>query len=73
MLGPNTAGLAVPGVASVGIMPGFAANIFRPGAIVSAGTGSGESKVAALTKAGAIVVDLPSQIGPALRDRGVSP
>lgn len=31
VLGPNTAGLVVPGEASVGIMPGFAANIFRPG------------------------------------------
>jgi succinyl-CoA synthetase alpha subunit len=33
VLGPNTAGLVVPGVASIGIMPGFADNIFRPGAI----------------------------------------
>jgi succinyl-CoA synthetase alpha subunit len=33
VLGPNTAGLVVPGVASVGIMPGFATNIFRPGRI----------------------------------------
>jgi succinyl-CoA synthetase alpha subunit len=33
VLGPNTAGLVVPGVGSVGIMPGFAANIFRPGSI----------------------------------------
>lgn len=31
VLGPNTAGLVVPGEASVGIMPGFAANIFQPG------------------------------------------
>lgn len=31
VLGPNTAGLVVPGEASVGIMPGFARNIFRPG------------------------------------------
>lgn len=31
VLGPNTAGLVVPGETSVGIMPGFAANIFRPG------------------------------------------
>lgn len=31
VLGPNTAGLVVPGEASIGIMPGFAANIFRPG------------------------------------------
>lgn len=31
VLGPNTAGLVVPGEASVGIMPGFAENIFRPG------------------------------------------
>lgn len=30
-LGPNTAGLVVPGEASIGIMPGFAANIFQPG------------------------------------------
>ena len=33
MLGPNTAGLVVPGEASVGIMPGFAKNIFQPGNI----------------------------------------
>jgi succinyl-CoA synthetase alpha subunit len=43
------------------------------GAIVSAGKGSGESKVAALTRAGATVVDLPSEIGSALRGRGVNP
>lgn len=175
VLGPNTAGLVVPGTASIGIMPGFAENIFRPGsigvisrsgslgtlvslnlvragygqsafigiggdpilgtttldavreldaderteavvlvgeiggameedaaeyvatmskpvvafiagrsappdrrmghagAIVSAGKGSGESKVDALTRAGATVVDLPSGIGDALRARGVLP
>lgn len=176
VLGPNTAGLVVPGEASVGIMPGFASNIFRPGtigvisrsgslgtlvslnlvtdgfgqsafigiggdpilgtttsdavraahahpgtegivivgeiggameeeaaevvvadldtpvvafiagrsappdrrmghagAIVTGGRGSGESKVRALTGAGATVVDIPSQIGPALRDLGVRP
>lgn len=33
VLGPNTAGLVVPGQTSVGIMPGFAENIFRPGRI----------------------------------------
>ena len=33
VLGPNTAGLVVPGEASVGIMPGFAKNIFAPGKI----------------------------------------
>lgn len=33
VLGPNTAGLVVPGQSSVGIMPGFAPNIFRPGRI----------------------------------------
>ncbi|MGH3436103.1 MAG: succinate--CoA ligase subunit alpha [Sciscionella sp.] len=33
VLGPNTAGLVVPGEASVGIMPGFAKNIFQPGNI----------------------------------------
>lgn len=33
VLGPNTAGMVVPGVASVGIMPGFATNIFQPGTI----------------------------------------
>lgn len=33
VLGPNTAGLVVPGVASIGIMPGFARNIFRPGRV----------------------------------------
>jgi len=175
VLGPNTAGLVVPGEASVGIMPGFAPNIFRPGnvavisrsgslgtlvsmnlvtdgfgqsvfvgiggdpilgtttadavrsvaahpgteavvivgeiggameeeaadavaelglpvaafiagrtappgrrmghagAIVSGGRGSGESKVAALTAAGAAVLDIPSEVGPALRALGVEP
>lgn len=43
------------------------------GAIVSAGRGSGESKVDALTAAGARVVDLPSQIGDALRAADVRP
>ncbi|MGH3664496.1 MAG: succinate--CoA ligase subunit alpha [Egibacteraceae bacterium] len=173
VLGPNTAGLVVPGEASVGIMPGFASNIFRPGnvgvvsrsgslgtlvslnlvqngygqsafvgiggdpilgtttrdaitlldrddrteavvvvgeiggtmeedaadyvatmdkplvafiagrsapegrrmghagAIVTGGRGSGASKVRALSAAGARVLDLPSQVGDALRDRGV--
>lgn len=173
VLGPNTAGLVVPGEASVGIMPGFADNIFRPGnvgvvsrsgslgtlmsmALVSAGfgqsafigiggdpilgtttldavraldqdertdavvlvgeiggvmeeeaaayiatmskpvvafiagrsappgkrmghagaivtgnRGSGDSKVRALTEAGAVVVDVPSQVGAALRAAGV--
>ncbi len=33
IIGPNTAGLVTPGEASVGIMPGFAQNIFRPGRI----------------------------------------
>lgn len=33
VLGPNTAGLVVPGQSSVGIMPGFADNIFRPGRV----------------------------------------
>lgn len=175
ILGPNTAGLVVPGESSVGIMPGFAENIFRPGnvgvisrsgslgtlislnlvnggygqsafvgiggdpilgtttldavksvqhypgtdaivlvgeiggameeeaaeyladvdvpvvafiagrtappgrrmghagAIVTGNRGSGESKVQALTEAGAIVVDIPSQIGKALEDLGVVP
>jgi succinyl-CoA synthetase alpha subunit len=175
VLGPNTAGLVVPGEASVGIMPGFASNIFRPGnvgvisrsgslgtlvsmnlvtdgfgqsafigiggdpilgtttsdavrdiqaypgtqaivivgeiggameeeaaevigtldipvvafiagrsappgrrmghagAIVTGNRGSGESKVKALTAAGATVVDIPSQVGPALRALGVKP
>jgi succinyl-CoA synthetase alpha subunit len=175
VLGPNTAGLVVPGVGSVGIMPGFAENIFRPGsvgvisrsgslgtlvalnlvragygqsafigiggdpilgtttldavreldederteavvlvgeiggsmeeeaagyiatmgkpvvafiagrsappdrrmghagAIVSAGRGGGDSKVAALESAGVTVVELPSGIGDALRGAGVSP
>ncbi|TWP34986.1 succinate--CoA ligase subunit alpha [Leekyejoonella antrihumi] len=31
VLGPNTAGLVVPGESAVGIMPGLAANIFQPG------------------------------------------
>jgi succinyl-CoA synthetase alpha subunit len=175
VLGPNTAGLVVPGESSVGIMPGFAPNIFRPGnigvisrsgslgtlismnlvnggygqsafvgiggdpilgtttldavksvqhhpgtdaivlvgeiggameeeaaeyiatvdvpvvafiagrsappgrrmghagAIVTGNRGSGESKVDALTAAGVQVVDIPSQIGPALQRLGVSP
>lgn len=33
VLGPNTAGVVVPEVASLGIMPAFAKNIFRPGRI----------------------------------------
>src|SRR3712207_1371510 len=33
VLGPNTAGLVVPGESSVGIMPGFAPTIFRPGSV----------------------------------------
>lgn len=175
VLGPNTAGLVVPGQSSVGIMPGFATNIFRPGnvgvisrsgslgtlvsmnlvtdgfgqsafigiggdpilgtttsdavrdaaafpgtdgivivgeiggameeeaaeliatldvpvvafiagrsappgrrmghagAIVTGNRGSGESKVDALTDAGATVVEIPSQVGPALRALGVTP
>ena len=43
------------------------------GAIVTGDRGSGESKVGALTEAGAIVVDLPSQVGPALSQLGVRP
>ena len=175
VLGPNTAGLVVPGQTSVGIMPGFADNIFKPGnvgvvsrsgslgtlvsmnlvtdgfgqsafvgvggdpilgtttadavralaslpetdaiivvgeiggsmeedaaavlaetglpaaafiagcsappgrrmghagAIVSGGRGSAESKATALRGAGVRVVDIPSQLGPALRDQGVCP
>jgi succinyl-CoA synthetase alpha subunit len=33
IVGPNTAGLVTPGEASVGIMPGHNANIFRPGTV----------------------------------------
>lgn len=33
VLGPNTAGLVVPGQTSIGIMPAFAQNIFRPGTV----------------------------------------
>lgn len=175
VLGPNTAGLVVPGVASIGIMPGFAENIFQPGrvgvvsrsgslgtlvcmnlvtaghgqsafigiggdpvlgtttldavraldeddrteavvlvgeiggvmeeeaaeyiatmekpvaafiagrsappdkrmghagAIVTGGRGSGESKVRALSEAGAVVVEVPSQLGEALESAGVRP
>lgn len=175
VLGPNTAGLVVPGETSVGIMPGFAENIFQPGhigvvsrsgslgtlvsmnlvtagygqsafigiggdpilgtttldavrtldthegtdaivlvgeiggtmeeeaaeyvasmtkpvvafiagrtappdkrmghagAIVTGARGSGESKVQALTAAGAVVVEVPSQIGSALERLGVRP
>ncbi|MFI5613033.1 CoA-binding protein [Amycolatopsis sp. NPDC051903] len=43
------------------------------GAIVSAGRGSGDSKVTALRSAGATVVDLPSGIGEALRAHGIQP
>jgi succinyl-CoA synthetase alpha subunit len=43
------------------------------GAIVAGGRGSGESKVAALRRAGATVVDLPSGIGAALREFGIQP
>jgi succinyl-CoA synthetase alpha subunit len=175
VLGPNTAGLVVPGECSVGIMPGFADNIFRPGnvgvisrsgslgtlvclnlvqggfgqsafigiggdpilgtttsdalrelaghpateavvivgeigggmeeeaaelaagldlpvvafiagrsappnrrmghagAIVTGGRGSGDSKVSALRSGGVAVVDIPSQVGDALRAMGVTP
>lgn len=41
------------------------------GAIVTGNRGSGESKVEALSRAGATVVDIPSQIGAALDERGV--
>jgi succinyl-CoA synthetase alpha subunit len=175
VLGPNTAGLVVPGECSIGIMPGFADNIFRPGnvgvisrsgslgtlvclnlvqggfgqsafigiggdpilgtttsdalrdlarhprtdavvvvgeiggameeeaaelaaaldvavvafiagrsappdrrmghagAIVTGGRGSGDSKVSALRSGGVGVVDIPSQVGDALRSQGVTP
>jgi len=43
------------------------------GAIVTGGRGSGESKVAALRGVGVAVVDIPSEIGPALRSLGVTP
>ena len=33
VVGPNTAGLVTPGECFVGIMPGFNANVFRPGRI----------------------------------------
>jgi succinyl-CoA synthetase alpha subunit len=33
VIGPNTAGVVVPGEATLGIMPAFAANIFRPGRV----------------------------------------
>lgn len=33
VLGPNTAGIVVPGQATVGIMPAFASNVFRPGSV----------------------------------------
>jgi succinyl-CoA synthetase alpha subunit len=33
VLGPNTAGFVVPGVAALGIMPAFAPSIFRPGTV----------------------------------------
>jgi succinyl-CoA synthetase alpha subunit len=75
VVGPNTAGLVVPGEASLGIMPAFAANVFAPGrrmghagAIVTGSRGGGPSKVAALTEAGAKVIDLPSELGPVLTE-----
>lgn len=42
------------------------------GAIVTGDRGSGPSKVDALTAAGAVVVDVPSHIGSALRDLGMA-
>lgn len=33
VVGPNTAGLVVPGAHSLGIMPGFSAEVFRPGSV----------------------------------------
>lgn len=33
IVGPNTAGIVTPGECSIGIMPGFASNIFRPGSV----------------------------------------
>ena len=33
LVGPNTAGVVTPGECAVGIMPGFAENIFQPGAV----------------------------------------
>jgi len=43
------------------------------GAIVTGHRGSGQSKVDALTQAGAVVIDVPSQVERALRERGVTP
>jgi len=41
------------------------------GAIISGRLGTGEAKVRALRAAGATVIDIPSQFGGALQERGV--
>jgi succinyl-CoA synthetase alpha subunit len=43
------------------------------GAIVTGHRGSGQSKVDALTQAGAVVIDVPSQLEHALQNFGVTP
>ncbi|MPY77307.1 MAG: succinyl-CoA synthetase subunit alpha [Actinophytocola sp.] len=69
--------IAASGVPTVAFIAGRTAPPHRrmghAGAIVTAGAGSGESKVAALRAAGATVVDIPSQIGPALAALEVMP
>lgn len=53
VLGPNTAGIVVPGQATAGIMPAFAANIFRPGRVGVVSRSGSLGTLVALNLAGA--------------------